>query len=118
MFKHIYGIDSYNLFLLLLALPFALSSYTFSVSLILITYSFYRCFSKNFAKRKNELYKFENAFRNIKSQFLKVSKLIKNRFNYKIITCPNCSQKLRVPRFKGKLVITCKSCKHQFKFKS
>ena len=118
MFKYIYGIDRLNLFLLLLSIPFALSNYTFVISLILIAYSFYRCFSKDHGKRRGELFKFENAVKNIKTRALKQFSLIKKEFKYKIITCPNCSQKLRVPRFKGKLVIICNSCRHKFKFKT
>ncbi len=118
MFKYRYGIDKYSLFLVALSLPFALSKYTIVISLILITYSFYRSLSKNFVKRKNELYKFESILEKFKLKILREFTSIKNKIKYKIVICPNCSQKLRVPRFKGKLVITCKSCNYQFKFRS
>ncbi len=34
--------------------------------------------------------------------------------NYKIFKCPDCKQKLRVPRGKGKIQITCRRCGKEF----
>ncbi len=118
MFKYRYGMDKLNLFLLLVSIPFALYRYTYTISLLLISYSLYRSLSKDFTKRQRELYKFENILWNIKKKSLRQINAILNRFKYKVVICPNCLQRLRVPRFKGKLIITCKSCKYQFKFKS
>lgn len=33
---------------------------------------------------------------------------------YRFFTCPQCSQKLRVPKNKGKVRITCTKCGHSF----
>lgn len=33
---------------------------------------------------------------------------------HKVYKCPNCKQALRVPRGKGKILITCSQCGHQF----
>ena len=41
---------------------------------------------------------------------VKIDKALKN----KIIKCPECETKLRVPLDKGKLKITCKKCSHEF----
>ena len=38
--------------------------------------------------------------------------------NYKITKCPNCNQKLRLPRGKGKIVVTCKKCLTKFDFRT
>jgi hypothetical protein len=38
--------------------------------------------------------------------------------NFKIIECPNCRNKLRIPKNKGMLLITCKQCNTKFKVKS
>lgn len=32
----------------------------------------------------------------------------------KVFKCPNCKQKLRVPKGKGKIMITCTYCGHKF----
>lgn len=34
---------------------------------------------------------------------------------YKIFVCEGCNQKLRVPRRKGKVTVTCKKCGNVFK---
>ncbi len=34
--------------------------------------------------------------------------------SYKIFRCPDCKQKLRVPRGKGKINIICKNCGTEF----
>jgi ribosomal protein L37AE/L43A len=36
----------------------------------------------------------------------------------KIFKCPKCKQALRVPRGKGKILITCQSCGHKFEKKT
>ena len=38
--------------------------------------------------------------------------------NFKIIECPNCQHKLRIPKNKGLLLITCNHCNSKFKVKS
>ena len=38
--------------------------------------------------------------------------------NYKITKCPNCKQKLRLPRGKGNIVVTCKKCSTKFDFRT
>ncbi len=44
-------------------------------------------------------------------QFLKT---IKNRWKFTIIKCLSCEQKLRIPRIRKKLRITCPKCKSSF----
>ena len=33
-----------------------------------------------------------------------------------IIVCENCSQKIRIPRQNNKLIVTCPTCRHEFKY--
>ena len=37
---------------------------------------------------------------------------------YRFLICPQCSQRLRVPRGKGKIKVTCTKCRNQFVAKS
>lgn len=37
---------------------------------------------------------------------------------YRFLICPQCSQRLRVPRGKGKIRVTCTKCRNQFIAKS
>jgi DNA-directed RNA polymerase subunit RPC12/RpoP len=39
---------------------------------------------------------------------------IKSMIDYKIINCPECGQKLRVPKDKGKIKVECKNCDARF----
>jgi hypothetical protein len=92
--------------------------YTAFVGYGLIAYGLWRSLSKNKHKRSQELYVFDNYFMKLKQKFFKYKASFLEHQEYKIFKCPNCSQKLRVPRKKGKLVITCKKCRNEFKGKS
>jgi DNA-directed RNA polymerase subunit RPC12/RpoP len=39
---------------------------------------------------------------------------IESMIDYKIINCPECDQKLRVPKNKGKIKVACKNCDTRF----
>lgn len=39
---------------------------------------------------------------------------IENLMSHKIVTCPKCGSKLRVPRGKGTIKVTCPKCKNGF----
>ena len=38
--------------------------------------------------------------------------------HYKYLICPQCTQRLRVPRGKGRLIVTCTRCGNRFETKS
>lgn len=63
----------------------------------------WRIFSRDTARRYQENEKFR--------QFLG---RIKGRKNYCYFKCPGCKTKVRVPRGKGKLRITCPTCRESF----
>ncbi len=134
----IYGIDLLSLILLLVASLFNLSRYTSFIGLALVIISLLRIFSRNLNKRRaenNSLINFLNKplsklglripYNSQPIDFTSFSYLyqvIKNKFNekknYKITSCPKCGQKLRLPRKKGKIVVTCKRCLHKFDFRT
>lgn len=74
---------------------------------ILIIYIYFRIFSKNISKRRNENNDFEKRINYLKTRF-------KQRKNYRFYNCPNCKTHLRVPKGSGKIIITCKNCGHKF----
>ena len=39
---------------------------------------------------------------------------IENLIDYNVVECSNCPTKLRVPKGKGKLVVTCPKCESKF----
>ena len=78
----------------------------------------FRIFSRNIYKRRNENYKYLKIKNKIVMWFKNNINRIKTLKTYKYYTCSNCKQKLRVPRGKGKMSITCPKCKSSFKGKS
>ncbi len=96
----------------------------YSVQLVLIILFFVRFLSKNILQRQKE----NDAFLRFIAKFKKNKKddfntvytndPTKKNKNYKYFKCPNCSVKLRVPKGKGKITITCPKCRTSFKGKS
>ena len=137
-----YGFDLLSLFLLILGSLFNFSKYTSPLGLLIFIVVLFRAFSKNIFKRTNELNKFIDFFNTLLRKFNKEIpynlprvtfdsfsssfSILKNNINqkiqykkqYKILKCPKCKQKLRVPRGKGKITVTCKRCSHEFHAKS
>lgn len=125
MFRGRYGIDPLNRTLLIAAMLFcAASMLTRSIgllslilsvlSLVLLAVIFFRMFSRNFDARQQELYKYMNFV----NRFRSCGQKMRNRKNYKYLNCPQCMQKLRVPRGKGRLRVTCTRCGNKFETKS
>ncbi|MEZ4358292.1 MAG: hypothetical protein R2876_06705 [Eubacteriales bacterium] len=88
-----------------------------TIGTILVAVSFvyviFRMFSKNVVRRRSENYKFYTWFSNLFKR-LKGTVNEKTDKYHKVFRCPNCGQKLRVPRGKGKINITCNKCQHKF----
>lgn len=115
-----YGIDSFSKFLLgvvlvcwFLNMIFG-SRILYSWCVVLMVYVYYRMFSRQIAKRQMENMKFLS----IKSKLLSKLKLnktqIQQRKTHHIYKCPVCKQKIRIPRGKGRICITCPKCKNEF----
>lgn len=115
-----YGTDQLNLFLLICAFSISVISNFIPIpffgylGLIPLIYSIYRTFSKNIAKRRSENEKFLHVWRKFTRFFKNFKKNAADRKIYKYFKCPNCSQKVRVPKGKGKISITCPKCKTKF----
>ena len=134
----IYGIDLLSLVLLLIASLFNISRYTSFIGLALVIVSLLRIFSRNIAKRQaenNSLITFLNKplaklgaripynsqpidFTSLSYSFKIIKAKLNEMKNYKITKCPQCGQKLRLPRKKGKIDVTCKRCLHKFDFRT
>ncbi|MPN40899.1 hypothetical protein SDC9_188439 [bioreactor metagenome] len=136
--RRYYGFDLLSIFLFFLSFLLSLWQRTTPLGLFLFIYSTYRVFSKNTYKRQKEydiFYTYTNKILNkigIKLpyyiaplNFNAVNPFINNlrykinqRRQFKITKCPYCKQKLRLPRGKGKITVTCKTCLKEFKFKT
>ncbi|MBV7271347.1 hypothetical protein I6U48_00230 [Clostridium sp. PL3] len=113
-----YGFDNFSKCLFILGFILSISKYTIIAGYAILIYGTWRILSKNKYKRQRELLAFENCFFTIKRSFYRCKSSIIGFRQYKIFKCPKCSQKLRVPRKKGKVVITCKKCGNEFRGKA
>ena len=119
-----YGADSLSKFLFSVMLFFIILN-IFAKSIIvsilvwtIFVYAYYRLLSKNIYNRYQE----NEAFEKHKNSF--ICKL--NRFSckvseykrYHIYKCPDCGQKIRIPRGRGKIIISCPKCHNEFIKKS
>ncbi len=78
-------------------------------AILIMVWIYYRMFSKNISKRYEENQKFLRAKEHAKVWFKE-----QRDPNHKIFKCPNCGQKTRVPRGKGKIAIRCPKCGTEF----
>lgn len=118
-FKDSYGWDKFSLAIIALALLLLIiSKWAFPLSIALAGFAAWRSFSKDKYKRSQEEAVFESFIYRMNYKIRGLKTKISQSINYKILTCPNCSQKLRVPRHKGKITVTCKNCHNEFKSKS
>ena len=119
-----YGVDQLSRFMLVVIFIlcvlslFVRGSFMSFLILLLIILTYYRMFSKNINKRYQE----NEAF--LRRQFYVSEWWKKWKFRYQesrkyhIYRCPNCKQKVRVPRGRGRISIHCPKCGTDFIKKS
>lgn len=90
---------------------------SFAVTLILV-YAMYRVLSKNHSARYAENQRYLQATAKIRYWFDQQKKLMEERKYHHIYTCPKCRQKIRIPKGKGKIMIRCPKCHHEFQKRS
>ena len=118
-----YGNDQLNTFLLVLYLVlYVLSAITgFDLLNLLSTISIviclFRMLSRNYDRRRAENAKFMKAAGPF-LQWLRLRRTIHKDKDHTYFKCPSCSQNLRVPKGKGKITVTCRSCGAVFQEKS
>lgn len=83
-----------------------------------LIYGMYRSFSKNTAKMSAQNQKYLNWRYQRAVKYGNAKKHWAQRKEYRFFSCPGCRQKVRVPRGKGKIAITCPKCHTEFIKKS
>ena len=73
-----------------------------AVSYGLMIWAIFRCLSRNTYRRYQE-----------NRKYLQLLDRVKDR-EHRYYDCPKCRQRVRVPRGKGKISITCPRCKEKF----
>ncbi len=80
------------------------------ISVALISWVFFRMFSKKIAKRRRENERFCGFFKLRRNKF-------KDRKTHVYRKCPDCKAVLRLPKSKGKHTVVCPRCKKRFEVK-
>lgn len=122
-----YGVDQLSRFMLTLTLILCIislfvggraDSFIGMFIMLLIILSYFRMFSKNIYKRaaENEKYlKLTSGFRN---KINAEKKIAGQRKYYRFYKCPQCGQRIRVPKGHGKIQVRCPKCNEKFIRKS
>ena len=97
---------------------FVLYWVTYAAGIGLFIYSLFRSFSRKIYKRQTENTRFMYKKNQVRRTLSGLKEQWKNRKVYRYIRCPKCKQKLRVPKNKGKIRVTCSSCGEKFIIKS
>ncbi|MDD6182437.1 MAG: hypothetical protein PUB25_01775 [Lachnospiraceae bacterium] len=119
-----YGTDQLSKVILWISLAcLAVSMFTrlnvfYILGLVLLIYTYYRMFSRNVAKRYAENQKYLNWRYGFAVRRNKRKVHWEQRKIYRFYKCPQCRQKVRVPKGKGKVAITCPKCRMEFVRKS
>lgn len=119
-----YGSDQLNVFLLIFTfILLLLNQFVFKngivavVVWILLIVDIFRTYSRNIAKRRSENTKFLALVNPFRKRVNLAKKQTKDK-DHRYFMCPTCKQNVRVPKGKGKIVITCPKCATKFERKS
>lgn len=124
-----YGNDQLNNALLIIGVAFGLLSVIFGGIVewifMLLQFSFLavwamRAFSRNHFKRRTENQMYLVFRGKLNQRFKGVSAFFKRLADreHKYFKCPNCNSRLRVPRGRGMITVTCPRCRTKFDKKS
>lgn len=124
-----YGNDQLNVFIIAVSFVFGLVSMFVGgyvdFALMLAQFMFLtlwamRAFSRNHYKRRRENAVFMKYWVAVKKRCRTVSNFFSRLADrkHKYFKCPLCKSRLRVPRGRGNITITCPRCKHRFDAKS
>ncbi len=115
-----YGTDQLGFFMLIslfvLNLLWAATDWNifYWISIVLCVICIWRIFSKNVNRRYTENQKFLQITAPVRRWFSEKFSAGRDLKTHCHFRCPSCKQKIRVPRGKGKIQITCPKCRHEF----
>lgn len=123
------GYDAFSMFLLAAALICMVLARVFArvpfVGLVLellywaaLIYCLFRAFSRNIYKRQRENAWYMKKRQGVVLWFRSLKDRWQQRKDFKFFRCPSCHALLRVPRGKGKLLLTCRKCGNRFERKT
>lgn len=83
-----------------------------------LIYCLFRVLSRNVYQRQRENAWYLQKERAVRRWFRSLRDRWRQRKDYKFFRCPSCHALLRVPRGKGKLLLTCRKCGNRFERKT
>lgn len=114
-----YGMDRLNQILMgfaFLCLIFSIlgSGICYIFATVAMVYAYFRMFSRNVRQRSLENNWYLKQEMKLKGFLEKRKRALEQHKKYHIYKCPNCKQKIRIPRGRGKIAISCKKCGNEF----
>ena len=115
-----YGMDQLSQFIgwlcfVFIVIGFFVARPVFSLlTLVLILVMYFRVFSKNISARYAENQKYLTYSARVRGSLNKTKGRLLDLRTHHIYKCPSCGQKIRVPRGKGKIEISCPKCRTKF----
>ena len=88
------------------------------IALALLIYAWWRVASKKLDARRSEDERFRKLLGPAAAWLGSPVEAMAEAKDYKHLRCPSCSQRVRVPRGKGRVRVTCPRCKEKFEAKS
>lgn len=125
-----YGVDPLSILVLCVAaLLLSFHWYLWVGSVVLIGYVVFRALSRNLDARRRELQAFISFFQRAVMGFHRLTGRIwgylvssgprwHERRDFVVLKCPKCRKKLRLPRHRGTLEVTCPVCGHVFRHRT
>lgn len=112
------GTDQLSIVLLIAGFVISLFS-NFFWPLIFLSYAIYiwmlfRMFSRNLPARQRENQVFLRVWRPITQWFSFQRTRFRDRKLYRYFKCPHCGLRLRAPKGRGKIQVTCQKCHTEF----
>lgn len=115
-----YGVDQFGRFLFWTTMIFLILSILtrvngfYLLAFILLIYSYFRMLSRNHMKRSAENQRYLMLTAGVRRKAASWKRERVQRKTHHIYRCPGCRQKIRVPRGKGRIAITCPKCHKEF----
>lgn len=89
-----------------------------AIAFLFVIYAWWRMLSRNVAARARENERFMAALGPMRPWVSSPLGTLRDRRSHKVLTCPSCGQRLRVPRGKGRLKVRCRRCGTSFEGRS
>lgn len=114
-----YGRDRLGQVMLMLALVCVVLSlfripFISTVGLVILMLTYFRMFSRQIGKRAAENQRYLQFEGKMLARLKARKQALAQSRTHRVFKCPGCGQKLRVPRHRGRIAISCRKCGTEF----